>query len=51
MKYSVLYSAFANYQLTDIWLRATDRQKVTDAVNALERTLRHDAHHLGVFDS
>ena len=50
MKYSVLYSTLANYQLTDIWLRAKDKRKVTDAVNALEKRLRYDAHQLGVLD-
>jgi hypothetical protein len=42
MKHTVVFSLLADHQLADIWLRATDRQQVTDAANHIEELLRHD---------
>lgn len=47
MKYTVVYSFFAEYQLADLWLRAAYQQQVTDASNWLEALLRHDPERLG----
>jgi hypothetical protein len=48
MKYTVVYTPFADYQLADIWLRAKNRQQVTDSANKIESMLRHDADQLGL---
>jgi len=47
MKYTVVYSPFADYQLADLWLRAANQQEVADAANRLEMLLRHDPDQLG----
>jgi hypothetical protein len=47
MKYTVVYSPFADYQLADLWLRAANQQQMTDAANPLDVLLRHDPEKLG----
>jgi hypothetical protein len=37
MKYSVVWRPFAQHQLATIWLRAADRQSVTDASDEIDR--------------
>ena len=47
MKYTVVSAPFADYQLASIWLRAKNRQQVTDASNRIESLLKQDADRLG----
>jgi hypothetical protein len=47
MKYTVTFTAFAEYQLADIWLRARNRQAVTQAADYLDTLLRTDADQVG----
>ena len=47
MKYTVVTSSLADDQLADLWLKASDRQKVADAFNHIEAMLKHDPHRLG----
>ena len=47
MKYTVTYTPFADFQLCDIWLRATNRQQVTNTPHQIELTLSQDAEHVG----
>jgi len=44
MKYTVVNAPIADEQLADIWLKATDRQGVSDAFNRIESSLKNDAH-------
>lgn len=50
MKYSVVWRPFAQHQLATIWLRAADRQSVTDASDEIDRHLRRDADQIGTPD-
>jgi hypothetical protein len=43
MKYTVVYQPSALEELADLWLRAPDRQTVTNAANRIEQLLRIDA--------
>jgi hypothetical protein len=47
MKYTVVYGPLADFQLPGIWLRAKNRQQVTDAVNYLDQLLRRDPNGMG----
>jgi hypothetical protein len=47
MKYTVTYTPLAEFQLTDIWLRATHRQDVTDASRDIDRALAQNAEQTG----
>lgn len=47
MRYTVVNSDFALYQLTDIWLRSPDKRHVTDASDHIDRVLREDPDRLG----
>ena len=47
MKYSVVHTPFAEYQLADIWLRATSRQDVADASNRIDSQLGQDPEQQG----
>jgi hypothetical protein len=47
MTYTVTYTPFAEYQLADIWLRAKNRQQVTDAADQIEAMLRSNAEGVG----
>ena len=47
MRFTVVSSDFALYQLTEIWLRAPNRQHVTDASNEIDVKLRDDPDQLG----
>jgi hypothetical protein len=53
MRYTVIWEKPAENQLSRIWMRATDKQAVTDASNRIDRELLIDAHRkgrpLGVF--
>ena len=51
MKYSVVWKLFAETQLTDIWLGASDKQAVTKASDEIDRTLRINPDRIGVPDS
>lgn len=44
---TVVYSAFAEYQLADIWVRSKDRNSVSQAADNLEKALRRDPQHQG----
>lgn len=48
MKYTVVFSPFADYQLADIWLRAKNRQQIANASNEIETMLRRGADQLGL---
>ena len=50
MKYTVTFTAFAEYQLADIWLRARNRQAVTQAADYLDTLLRTDADQVVAFE-
>jgi hypothetical protein len=43
MKYTVVTTAIADFQLAKIWVDAADRQSVTDAYDRLESLLRQNA--------
>ena len=47
MKYTVTSTAVAEFQLAEIWLQAADRQKVSDAFDRIEASLKRDAHQRG----
>ena len=47
MKYTVVATICADYQLADIGLRASDRQVVTDASDRIERLLKSDPEQRG----
>jgi hypothetical protein len=47
MKYTVVSAPFADAQLATIWLRAKNREEVTNASNQIESMLRCDAHQMG----
>jgi len=47
MKYTVTYSEFAERQLADIWMDASDRQAVSDASNDVDRSLGQKADQIG----
>ena len=47
MKYSVISTPFAEYQLADIWLRAVDRRAVTEASDRIDGMLRNDPDQVG----
>jgi len=47
MKYTVTYSAFADRQLTDIWIEAPDRKAVSDASSDIDRVLGQRASQIG----
>jgi hypothetical protein len=47
MKYTVVTTSVADYQLADLWLRAPARQCVAGAFDHFEAMLKHDAHLLG----
>jgi hypothetical protein len=47
MKYTVVTTSVADFQLADIWLKSPDRQGVADAFNRIESLLKHDAHLVG----
>ncbi len=42
MKYTVVWVPAAQDALARLWLRASDRQAVSDAADRIEVTLRHD---------
>ncbi|MEX2176118.1 MAG: hypothetical protein WD872_17280 [Pirellulaceae bacterium] len=44
MKYTVVTTTIADYQLAAIWLYASNRQQVADAFDRLEASLKLDAH-------
>jgi hypothetical protein len=44
MKFTVVNAPVADYQLADIWLKATDRQAVADAFDRIESSLKNDPH-------
>jgi hypothetical protein len=50
MKYTVTWSLFAETQLADIWVRAFDKQAVTNASDEIDRQLKIDADRVGVPD-
>ncbi len=47
MKYTVVNAPVADYQLAEIWLKATDRQAVADAFDRIESSLKNDAQSQG----
>lgn len=47
MRYTVVSTPLADLQLADIWLRAADRQAVTDASDRINASLRNDPALLG----
>jgi hypothetical protein len=47
MKYTVVTTTFAEYQLATIWLRAIDRQYVTNAFDRIDSLLKNDPEKLG----
>lgn len=47
MKYTVVYKPLAEFQLADIWLRFADKQAVTEASDAIDRSLRRNADQIG----
>ena len=47
MKYTVLWAGAAENALVEIWLRATDRQSVTVAAQAIDRALELDPEEVG----
>ena len=47
MRYTVVTTEFADYQLATIWLRALDRQYVANASDRIEAILRDDPESLG----
>jgi hypothetical protein len=44
MKYTVVNAPVADRQLADIWLKAADRESVSDAFHRIESSLKFDAH-------
>ena len=42
MRFTVTWHPSAEQELTDIWLRATDRAAVSQAANAIDRLLTSD---------
>jgi plasmid stabilization system protein ParE len=42
MRYTVIWSPFAQDQLADLWLAAADRDALTRAAHDIDRTLRDD---------
>jgi hypothetical protein len=51
MRYTVVSSPFADHQLTELWLQASNPQAVTDASNRIEALLRNDPDRLGTLRS
>ena len=47
MRYTVVSTEFADYQLATIWLRAVDRQYITNASDRIEALLRNDPDMIG----
>jgi len=47
MKYPVFWKLFAETQLADIWIRASDKQAVTNASDEIDRRLRRDPNQIG----
>jgi hypothetical protein len=47
MKYTVLWSPYAESKLARIWMSGSDRQHITDAADALDNLLSRDAHIVG----
>lgn len=47
MRFTVTFSVLAHHQLGEIWLRARDRQLVTDAADHMESLLRENAYQRG----
>jgi hypothetical protein len=48
MRFTVVMETPAKNQLARIWVRATDKQAVTDASNRIDRELANDAHRKGI---
>ncbi len=42
MKYTVTWKPSAKQRLADIWMTAPDRRAVTEAANAIDKSLRVD---------
>ena len=47
MKFTVIWSFTALNELAEIWLRASDRQAVTDAAEAIDQLLEADPMDVG----
>lgn len=47
MLYTVLWKASAQKRAAELWLASTDRTRLTQAINAVDRRLRTDAHLAG----
>ena len=43
MKWTVTWTNEAEEELTDIWLRATNKRRITEASDRIERELRRNA--------
>ena len=48
MRYTVVWIPSAEARLADLWLRAVDRQAVTDSSNRIDCELAENAHTKGV---
>ena len=44
MRFTVLWTPSAERDLTDLWLKASDREAVRSAADTLDSLLREDAH-------
>jgi hypothetical protein len=44
MKFTVVSTKLADDQLAVMWLNAPNRQRVSDAFDRIEASLKHDAH-------
>ncbi|MCI0360542.1 MAG: hypothetical protein L0211_18855 [Planctomycetaceae bacterium] len=47
MKFTVVSTPFADYQLGEIWLRAANPQDVSDASDRIDALLKNDAQVVG----
>ncbi len=47
MRYTVLWARPAEQELAAIWMRATDRARITSAANGVDIVLSEDAHEQG----
>jgi hypothetical protein len=47
MKFTVTWTAAARSQLAEIWLNASDKERITESVRAIERLLARDVEDAG----